>query len=75
LTNLFVPTLDSDGLESKLRFKPVPHAERAGHSSWRPPKGIFSRLFEEPASNAFGFCRGRRHRGCGTDTLIFDDRA
>jgi hypothetical protein len=44
LKNLFVPTFDSIGLESKLGFKPAPHAERAGHSSWRSPKGIFNRL-------------------------------
>jgi hypothetical protein len=29
LKNLIAPTFDSNGLESKLGFKPAPHAERA----------------------------------------------
>jgi hypothetical protein len=31
LKDLIAPTLDFVGLESKLGFKPAPHAERAGH--------------------------------------------
>jgi hypothetical protein len=44
LRDLIVATFDSVGSESKLGFKPAPPAERAGHTGWRPPLGIFNML-------------------------------
>jgi hypothetical protein len=54
LKKLFVPTVDSIGLESKLGQRPAPHAERAGHSSWRTSEGFFSRLLVATRSGALG---------------------
>jgi hypothetical protein len=41
---LSVRTRPIDGPRSKLGERPAPDAERAVHSSWRPPMGIVNRM-------------------------------
>jgi hypothetical protein len=82
LKTLLVPTFDSIGLESKLGFKPAPHAKRAGHStSWRTSEGIFNRLLAATRRGALpndpvgDRCRARppRPKGDGPELPTFSE--